>query len=86
MDLGRWKSCYDESKYKNKILADQRSAVQLGARGTPAFFVNGRFLSGAQPFPAFKTLIEEGLKKAKDSGKAKGEYYSELVKSGKKSM
>lgn len=86
VDLGRWKSCYDEQKYKNKILADQSAAVKLGARGTPAFFINGRFLSGAQPFPAFKALIDEELKKAKESGKAKGEYYAELVESGKKTM
>ncbi|MEL6341158.1 MAG: thioredoxin domain-containing protein [Myxococcota bacterium] len=87
IDMGRWKGCYDEQKYKNKILADQRAAVTLGARGTPAFFINGRFLSGAQPFPAFKQLIDEELKKAKDSGIGKGEYYSKAVEAkGKKSL
>lgn len=86
VDLTRWKSCYDEGKYKNKILGDQRAASKLGARGTPAFFINGRYLSGAQPFPAFKALIDEELKKAKDSGKAKGAYYAEVVKNGKKSL
>jgi protein-disulfide isomerase len=30
--------------------------------GTPAFFVNGRFLSGAQPYESFKRLIDEELK------------------------
>jgi protein-disulfide isomerase len=29
--------------------------------GTPAFFVNGRMLSGAQPFEKFKELIDEEL-------------------------
>jgi protein-disulfide isomerase len=29
--------------------------------GTPAFFVNGRFLSGAKPFDAFKLVIDEEL-------------------------
>jgi protein-disulfide isomerase len=29
--------------------------------GTPAFFINGRFLSGAQPFEAFKRVIDEEL-------------------------
>ena len=32
------------------------------------------FLSGAQPFPSFKTLIDEELAKAKKSGIAKKDY------------
>ena len=38
--------------------------IALGARGTPAFFVNGRFLSGAQPLANFSALIDEELVKA----------------------
>lgn len=30
-------------------------------RGTPAFFINGRYLSGAQPFEAFKQRIDAEL-------------------------
>jgi protein-disulfide isomerase len=29
--------------------------------GTPAFFINGRPLDGAQPFSAFKQIIDEEL-------------------------
>ncbi|MEE8409926.1 MAG: DsbA family protein, partial [Myxococcota bacterium] len=79
VDIGRWKSCYSGNKFKAKIEADQRTSVSLGARGTPAFFINGRFLSGAQPLPAFEALIDEELKKAKASGQSKGSYYSETV-------
>ena len=39
--------------------------MSLGARGTPAFFINGRYLSVAQPFANFERLIDEELKKAK---------------------
>jgi len=38
-----------------------RRGSQLGVTGTPAFFINGRFLSGAQQFPAFKKIIDEEL-------------------------
>ena len=31
------------------VQKDQRELAQVGARGTPAFFINGRFLSGARP-------------------------------------
>ena len=40
---------------------DSDDAAKLGVTGTPAFFINGRFLSGAQPFESFKRLIDEEL-------------------------
>ena len=39
-----------------------RSGKALGVTGTPAFFVNGRLLSGARPFQDFEELIEEELR------------------------
>ena len=38
-------------------------AKELGASGTPSFFINGRKLRGAQPFESFKKLIDEELAK-----------------------
>ena len=34
-----------------------------GGNGTPAFYINGRMISGAQPFEAFKKIIDEELSK-----------------------
>jgi protein-disulfide isomerase len=79
LDVAEWMQCYATEKHKQRILRDQRKAMSLGARGTPAFFVNGRFLSGAQPFSAFKTLIDQELSKAKASGIAKKDYYQKGV-------
>jgi protein-disulfide isomerase len=42
---------------------DTKEAASLEVTGTPAFFINGRFLSGAQPFPSFQRIIDEELKK-----------------------
>ena len=39
--------------------------MRVGADGTPATFINGRFLSGAQPYEAFKRLVDEELAKVK---------------------
>jgi predicted DsbA family dithiol-disulfide isomerase len=36
----------------------------MGVRGTPAFLVNGVFISGAQPFEVFQQVIEEQLQNA----------------------
>jgi protein-disulfide isomerase len=48
---------------KKRIDADKKEAQSLQATGTPAFFVNGRFLSGAKPFEAFAEVINDELKK-----------------------
>jgi len=56
--------CMDSGKYREKVEDETAVAASLGARGTPTFFVNGRLLVGAQPFEAFRTVIEEELKKA----------------------
>lgn len=79
VDLGSWKSCYSSGKYDAKIAADQRLASNFGARGTPAFFINGRFLSGAQPFERFAVLIDTELAKAKASGIPRDEYYARSI-------
>ena len=79
VDIGRWKACFTSNKYKSRIEEEQRQMVTLGARGTPAFFINGRFLSGAQPVQAFEAIVDEELKKAKESGISKKDYYTQQV-------
>ena len=64
--------------------------TKFGVGATPVFFINGRFLSGAQPFPAFAALIDEELAKAKAAVKAgtkPAKYYEqEIVKKGLPSL
>jgi protein-disulfide isomerase len=43
------------------IQADKLEANSLGVTGTPAFFINGRYLSGARPFEDFAKLIDQEL-------------------------
>jgi len=61
--------CLDAGKFAKKVEDETAVAAFLGARGTPAFFVNGRLLVGAQPFEAFQAVIGEELKRsAPDKG------------------
>ncbi len=61
MDAGQFNACFDGGKYREDVMKDMQDAQRLGVTGTPAFFVNGRFLSGAQPFEAFAQIIDEEL-------------------------
>lgn len=71
-----------------KVDEDQALANRVGARGTPAFRINGAELSGAQPFDKFKELIDKELGKAQAklaAGTAKDKIYVEMSKENFKS-
>ena len=53
--------CLDSGRFSDDVAQDMREGTSAGVRGTPAFFVNGRFLSGTQPFDAFAKIIDEEL-------------------------
>ena len=61
LDSGRFNACFDSHKYKTRVDADVQAGNEVGVDGTPAFFINGRMLSGAQPFDEFKRVIDEEL-------------------------
>ena len=61
LDAGKFNACVDSHKYKARVDADIEAGEQAGVNGTPAFFINGRMLSGAQPFDEFKKVIDEEL-------------------------
>ena len=61
LDVARFKADYVSSEVKKRVDADSREAAGLGVTGTPGFFINGRFLSGAKPFSDFKQIIDEEL-------------------------
>ncbi len=72
------------------VRKDQAELARVGASGTPAFFINGRFLSGARPIQMFKQLVDEELKKANEAiqkGTPLEKYYEEaVVKKGLKKL
>lgn len=61
LDGGRFDKCLDSGE-KAKVVEEHMKAGQdAGVRGTPAFFINGRMISGAQPLEAFKAIIDAEL-------------------------
>jgi protein-disulfide isomerase len=64
LDIPKFKADMAAPQVKQRIDGDVAQAGTLGVTGTPAFYINGRFLSGAQPFASFKKMIDEELAKA----------------------
>jgi protein-disulfide isomerase len=65
LDMKRFEESLNSAKGKSPLDADKAETRGLGATGTPAFFVNGRFLSGAKPFQAFADVINSELTRLK---------------------
>ena len=63
MDVPAFKRCLDSGKFKMVVQKDETEGDRLGVQGTPAFFINGRLLSGAQPEDEFARVIDEELNK-----------------------
>ena len=65
LDMKRFEHSLDVEQAKSLIDGDAAEAKTLGVTGTPAFFVNGRFLSGAKPFEEFAEVINAELTRLK---------------------
>ena len=67
LDKAKFETCLKEKPFKAAIDKDMADGSKVGVNGTPAFFINGRMLSGAQPFDKFKEVIDDELANAKKS-------------------
>ena len=65
IDMTKWNDCFDNKKTAAQVEAQMAEGSSVGVRGTPGFIINGRLLSGAQPFEAFKNIIDDELASAK---------------------
>ncbi|MDO8508680.1 MAG: DsbA family protein [Nanoarchaeota archaeon] len=57
----KFDKCIDEGVYSTLVKEDLEYGESLGVSGTPAFFINGKMISGAQPFDVFKQAIDSVL-------------------------
>jgi len=62
LDIAKLERALDTGAHQKRIDADKKIAKTAGIRGTPAFVINGYFLSGAQPYSKFKKLVERALR------------------------
>ncbi|HXY40580.1 MAG TPA: thioredoxin domain-containing protein [Vicinamibacteria bacterium] len=63
LDTAAFDKCLDSGRHAELVQRDQEAGVAYGVSGTPAFFVNGRPLVGAQPFEEFQKVIDDELQR-----------------------
>jgi protein-disulfide isomerase len=64
LDTVKFNVCLDTGKYGDRVRAGLEAGTRAGVGSTPSIFINGRLLSGSQPFEAFKQMIDEELERA----------------------
>ena len=61
LNADTFNQCLDSSKYGERVRDGLSEGNQLGVNSTPTVFINGRRLSGAQPYEVFAAVIDEEL-------------------------
>ena len=63
LDPGVFAECLDSGKHEGSWRGDEDQGTAYGVSATPAFFINGRFLGGAQPYESFAQVVDDELQR-----------------------
>jgi protein-disulfide isomerase len=63
LDSAKFEKCLDSGEKKAVVDEDEKAGQTAGVNGTPAFFINGIFVNGAQPYEQLKQTIDRELDK-----------------------
>ena len=61
LNTAKFNECLDSGEMASEVRKDTADGAAAGVQGTPAFYVNGIEISGAQPFQVFQQVIEAEL-------------------------
>jgi len=85
LDMQRLQADLEALTWGSSVQRDMRQARRLGVTGTPAYFINGRFLSGAKPIEVLRELIDQELALAEGwqaKGVAPAQIYAHAIAGG----
>ena len=63
LDTAAFTECLQSGRHRDAVDAAQADGAALGVTGTPAFFINGRVVSGAKPLATFQQIINDELQR-----------------------
>jgi protein-disulfide isomerase len=69
LDGGKFDKCLDEGTFSSAVQRDFADAQQLGLSGTPSFFINGQYLSGAVEYKTIRDMVAQQLAKVQQASK-----------------
>ena len=84
LDVEQFKADFESDEVAEALVRDQKLAETFGINGTPAFFINGRYVSGALGYYALEGLFQDHLGEAQQmvsTGIAPSELYAKLMAS-----
>ena len=61
LDVDRFTAAIDSDRFDARIAAETAEADSIGASGTPATFINGRYVRGAQPLASFEKAVDQAI-------------------------
>jgi protein-disulfide isomerase len=61
LDSEQFDKCLDSGEEAAAVERDRKEGLRLGISGTPSFFVNGHYLSGALDYAALRQVVEQQL-------------------------
>jgi protein-disulfide isomerase/plastocyanin len=62
LNVERFDKCLSMMKYRKEIYEDFGDGQMVGVTTAPTFFINGRVVTGGQPYAAFEEIIEDELR------------------------
>lgn len=65
LDAAKFDACLDSSKYGDRVREGVAQGSRLGVNSTPTMYVNGRLISGAQPYEVIAGVIDEELSRSR---------------------
>ncbi len=80
LDVEKYKADIASPELAKEVDRHQAIANAVGATGTPAFFITGKNIKGAQPYEKFKEIIDAELAEANKAGKKGDEWLKERLK------
>ena len=61
LDSAKFDACLDSGEEAARVKKDQDEGMKLGLSGTPSFFANGHFFSGAMDYTSLREMVEQQL-------------------------
>jgi predicted DsbA family dithiol-disulfide isomerase len=72
LDPAAFNTCLESGRHTARWKKDTTEGESYGVSSTPAFFINGRLVVGAQPYESFARIVDEEIARSAPGGAGSG--------------